>query len=144
MSHADAPQMHARLAETTVLSANATENAGDTLKLLSEAMRRFCRSIELCDDYLRGYYGLKLTTSRLLELLGKTSKPAPASSDVMGGDLAPPTLSSIQRLNELATSKLAEILRRTSAGESGWDGYDPGELIAARALLDRDTQTIQR
>lgn len=23
-------------------------------------MRRFCRSIELCDDYLRGYYGLKL------------------------------------------------------------------------------------
>lgn len=29
-------------------------------KYLAEAFRRFCRSIELCDDYLRGYYGLKL------------------------------------------------------------------------------------
>jgi hypothetical protein len=25
----------------------------------AEALKRFCRSIELCDDYLRGYYGLK-------------------------------------------------------------------------------------
>jgi len=31
-------------------------------KLLAEALRRFCRSIELCDDYLRGYYGLKLVS----------------------------------------------------------------------------------
>ena len=30
------------------------------LKYLAEAVKRFCRSIELCDDYLRGYYGLKL------------------------------------------------------------------------------------
>lgn len=29
-------------------------------KYLSESLRRFCRSIELCDNYLRGYYGLKL------------------------------------------------------------------------------------
>jgi hypothetical protein len=28
-------------------------------------MRRFCRSVELCDDYLRGYYGLKLVCSAL-------------------------------------------------------------------------------
>lgn len=29
-------------------------------RTLAEAIRRFCRSIELCDDYLRGYYGMKL------------------------------------------------------------------------------------
>ena len=29
---------------------------------LREAMRRFCRSIELCDDYLRGYYGLRIVS----------------------------------------------------------------------------------
>jgi hypothetical protein len=29
-------------------------------KSLVESMRCYCRSIELCDDYLRGYYGLKL------------------------------------------------------------------------------------
>ena len=31
-------------------------------KALTEAMRRFCRSIELCDDYIRGYYGLKMVS----------------------------------------------------------------------------------
>lgn len=35
---------------------------GDTPKRLGEAVKRFCRSIELCDDYLRGYYGLKLVS----------------------------------------------------------------------------------
>lgn len=29
-------------------------------KYLAESLKRFCRSVELCDDYLRGYYGLKL------------------------------------------------------------------------------------
>lgn len=32
----------------------------DSAKQLGEALKRFCRSIELCDDYLRGYYGLKI------------------------------------------------------------------------------------
>jgi hypothetical protein len=37
-------------------------SAGDSPadKYLGDALRRFCRSIELCDDYLRGYYGLSL------------------------------------------------------------------------------------
>lgn len=30
------------------------------VKTLVDAMRRFCRSIELCDDYIRGYYGLMI------------------------------------------------------------------------------------
>lgn len=39
-----------------------TAMAGDAAaeRYLAESLRRFCRSIELCDDYLRGYYGLKL------------------------------------------------------------------------------------
>lgn len=32
---------------------------GNSQKQLAESLKRFCRSIELCDDYLRGYYGLK-------------------------------------------------------------------------------------
>jgi ER membrane protein complex subunit 2 len=34
--------------------------SSDAAKQVAEALKRFCRSIELCDDYLRGYYGLKL------------------------------------------------------------------------------------
>ncbi|GAB7349575.1 hypothetical protein MBLNU459_g0269t1 [Dothideomycetes sp. NU459] len=135
--------IHARLAEVTYISATAADEPGDQLKLLSDAMRNFCRSIELCDDYLRGYYGLKLTTTRLLAALSKTTKPAKASSDI-SGDLAPPTLSSVQRLNELATAKLAEIVRRSAGGEKNWDGYEQAELIAVRELLDRDTPSISR
>lgn len=55
--------MQARLGEVLCLSAGRTEGTADQLKLLSESIRRFCRSIELCDDYLRGYYGLKLVSS---------------------------------------------------------------------------------
>jgi tetratricopeptide (TPR) repeat protein len=55
--------MHARLGEVLYLSAGRIEAAADQLRMLSESMRRFCRSIDLCDDYLRGYYGLKLVSN---------------------------------------------------------------------------------
>jgi tetratricopeptide (TPR) repeat protein len=59
--------MQARLGEVLYLSAGRAEGA-EQLKLLSESMRRFCRSVELCDDYLRGYYGMKLVRAVLLPL----------------------------------------------------------------------------
>lgn len=42
--------------------AASAAGAGDaaSLNYLTEALKRFARSVELCDDYLRGYYGLKL------------------------------------------------------------------------------------
>ncbi|KAH0070563.1 tetratricopeptide repeat domain-containing protein, partial [Aureobasidium melanogenum] len=138
--------IHARLGETLFVSASAAEDAGSKLKLLADAQRSFCRSIELCDDYLRGYYGLKLTSQRLLEVLSKSGgKPPKAqSSDATVGDLPPPSVASVEKLRELSTKKLSEIVRRSMSGERGWDGYDQAELIAARELLDRDTQTVQR
>ena len=52
-------QIHARLGEVLFMSA-ASSVETNVIKTLSESLRRFCRSIELCDGYLRGYYGLKL------------------------------------------------------------------------------------
>lgn len=40
--------------------AAAANSEGTVLKYHAEALKRFCRSIELCEDYLRGYYGLKI------------------------------------------------------------------------------------
>ncbi|KAG9518284.1 tetratricopeptide repeat domain-containing protein, partial [Aureobasidium melanogenum] len=138
--------IHARLGETLYVSAGAAEDAGGKLKLLADAQRSFCRSIELCDDYLRGYYGLKLTSQRLLEVLSKSGgkPPKTQSSDATVGDLPPPSVASVEKLRELSTKKLSEIVRRSMSGERGWDGYDQAELIAARELLDRDTQSVQR
>lgn len=49
-----------------------------------------------------------------------------------------PDMKTIELLNQNATEKLTEIVRRSVGGESGWGGYDSAELIAARELLDRD------
>ena len=40
----------------------ASGSESSAAKILAESMRRFCRSIELCDGYLRGYYGLTLVS----------------------------------------------------------------------------------
>lgn len=56
----------------------------------------------------------------------------------------PPSVATVQKLNQLATSKLAEIIRRSASGEKGWDGYSQSELMAARELLDKGTAKIAR
>lgn len=43
---------------------------GSVQKYLAESLKRFARSTELCDDYLRGYYGLKLVRRHKLVRLG--------------------------------------------------------------------------
>ena len=61
-------QIHARLGEILYIS-TSNSNDGSIGKILSESVRRFCRSIELCDGYLRGYYGLKIVSSAKLSIL---------------------------------------------------------------------------
>lgn len=135
--------MQAKLGEILFVAAAKQEGA-EALRTLSESMRRFCRSLELCDDYLRGFYGLKISTTRLLEVLGSTKKSQQVATDPVNGELAPPKVESVRKLNEVATAKLAEIVRRVGAGEKGWDGYNEAEIAAARALLEGETQKIER
>lgn len=49
--------MHARLGEVLYMAASAAPDIV-AYRYYAESVKRFCRSIELCDDYLRGYYGL--------------------------------------------------------------------------------------
>jgi len=131
--------MHARLGELQYAAAITSGGSeGSAQKYLVEALKRFCRSIELCDDYLRGYYGLKLVTSRLLEETGKPAKPVDPE------DFAMPDRATTERLNERATEKLYEIVRRSTAQEYYWRGYEESEIAAARELLSRDSSTIVR
>ena len=78
--------IHAKLGEVLYLAASRMDAGEEQLKSLSDSMRRFCRSIELCDDYLRGYYGLKLvrdsfqsTKDRFRSLLTKNRLPVVSS-----------------------------------------------------------------
>ncbi|KAL1877112.1 hypothetical protein VTK73DRAFT_8849 [Phialemonium thermophilum] len=131
--------VHARLGEVQFMAATATGASDATRqKYFAEAMKRFARSVELCDDYLRGYYGLKLVTSRLLREPPKHAKQADPD------DFALPDNATIEQLNELATKKLAEIVRRYSAGDKKWQGYEEAEIRAARELLAKDSPEMRR
>ncbi|KAK1760637.1 TPR repeat protein oca3 [Echria macrotheca] len=122
--------IHARLGEMQYMAATAPGAAsGSYQKCMAESLKRFARSIELCDDYLRGYYGLKLVTNALLKEQNKLAKQSEE------GEFSLPETKTIERLNELATAKLSEIVRRSTAQETGWRGYDKLEVEAARKLL---------
>lgn len=129
--------IHARLGEVLYMAATASDAAAE--RYLAESLRRFCRSIELCDDYLRGYYGLKLTSARLLTILPQATRQPKTDSG-----LPTPDLKTVERLNETATAKLSEIVRRSVGGEDGWGGFDKAELIAAKALLNSEATKITR
>jgi hypothetical protein len=53
-------------------------------------------------------------------------------------------LTTVQKLNQLATAKLSEIVRKSSARDKAGYGYGQAEVIAARELLDRDKQFVER
>ena len=55
-----------------------------------------------------------------------------------------PDTKTVQLLNQKATEKLHDILRRCAGGEQGWQGYDSAELIAVREILDRDATPVTR
>ncbi|KAF0331550.1 kinetoplast-associated protein KAP [Colletotrichum asianum] len=132
--------IHARMGEVLYMAASASD--GSSQQQLAESVKRFARSIELCDDYLRGYYGLKLANHQATnKLLKEPSKP---SRQTDADDWAVPDTNTVQKLNEVATQKLAEIVRRNSAKDRLWQGYDESEVAAARDLLSKESVELVR
>ncbi|KAK5075996.1 Inositol phosphatase SIW14 [Lithohypha guttulata] len=114
--------LHARLGELNYLaSQSGQEGASANEKHLTEAVRRFARSVELCQDYLRGLYGLKIATDKL-----STSQPA-RTAEAISSDV-------VQQLNNMAATKLKHIIKQDSAHAVG---PKKAEIIAAQALLDQ-------
>ena len=79
------------------------------------------------------------STNRLIPLLSSTKSQKTSDSE-----LPSPSLKTVEKLNEAATAKLGEIVRRSKSGEKNWDGYSEAELIAAQELLNRDAQNVAR
>lgn len=119
LSAPNAWNLHARLGELNYLAAQSSQDNSSIQKYLAEAVRRFARSVELCDDYVRGYYGLKLATAKAATISTKEDGPLPAET--------------ARELNALSTSKLKQIIQRSASHASGT--YQ-AELAAAQALLD--------
>ena len=75
------------------------------------------------------------------QLLGDNGKGKKQTEDDV---FAVPEQKKVAKLNEVATNKLAEIVRRNTAGEALWQGYDAGEIAAARELLAKSTSQVVR
>ncbi|OTA04291.1 hypothetical protein A9Z42_0048440 [Trichoderma parareesei] len=129
--------LHARLGEMLFMAAESGSD-GHPQAYLAESLKRFCRSIELCDDYLRGYYGLKRVTDKLLDKDSKQKKPSDSDEVTL------PETSTIEQLNLAATKKLGDIVRKYDAKDPLWQGYDSGEVAAARACLSETSQNMVR
>jgi len=57
-------------------------------------------------------------------------------------ELLLPDKATVEKLDEMATSKLGEIVRRSSQKEEGWQGYDEAEVAAARELLSKESAKV--
>lgn len=117
--------LHARLGELELMAGTSSSESSEAQKHLTQAIQRFSRSIELCDDYLRGFYGLKLAADKLLQV-NMTTKGQTSTT------LTPAKL---QKLSQLATSKLEAIVKDRSAPRSS--RYDQAEVTAAQELLNK-------
>ncbi|KAL4933593.1 uncharacterized protein BDV17DRAFT_61126 [Aspergillus undulatus] len=117
--------VHARLGEILYVYASSLENEAMHLHLQS-CIRHFCRSVELCDDYLRGFYGLGMATSRLLV----NNAPVGTSEDTSSEKAV------LRGLHSLATGKLRELIQRQYSREPHLRQYEENELAAAENLLD--------
>lgn len=134
-------QIHARLGEILYISAASSQ---DQINTLAESVRRFCRSIELCDGYLRGSYGLKLVRG-MNGSIYLADHPRQASEKLMGlletstkqdsqgnqdDQLPVPSVKTLQKLRESATSVLAETAR-----QAGGNSSNPHQIVFVRDSL---------
>ncbi|KAH8726355.1 hypothetical protein GQ44DRAFT_706162 [Phaeosphaeriaceae sp. PMI808] len=127
---------HAHIATLHYLSTSSNSPLSPSALALS--LKHFCRSIELNDSYLRGYYGVKLITPKLISLLNDSTAISNKRANNHDEDDVPiPKVETVKKLEEIATNKLGEIVRNYSSKKTGWTGYDEAEVIAARELLDR-------
>ncbi|KAH6606330.1 hypothetical protein Trco_005483 [Trichoderma cornu-damae] len=129
--------LHARLGEILLMAAESGSE-GNHQNYLADSLKRFCRSVELSDDYLRGYYGLKRVTDKLLDGNSKAKKPSEPDEFTL------PEISTVEKLNLAATKKLGDIVRNYDAKDPLWQGYDAGEVAAARVYLSKSSQKLVR
>lgn len=72
------------------------------------------------------------------------SDPSKTSKQTDPEDFPIPAVTTIERLGEKATQKLSEIVRRSTAKERGWCGYEESEVMEAQDVLSMESATFVR
>ncbi|KAK6534599.1 hypothetical protein TWF281_005907 [Arthrobotrys megalospora] len=121
----NAYNIHARLGEINYVAAEAIGNSAgkEVVEKLEASLKWYLRSVELCDGYLRGYYGIKTVTAKLLESkISASHRTIPEEK--------------VNKLNSAATVQLHDIVTGSEKGKKGFAGYDLAEVAAAKELLE--------
>ncbi|RVD88224.1 uncharacterized protein DFL_002419 [Arthrobotrys flagrans] len=121
----NAYNIHARLGEIQFVAAESISNSTskEVVEKLEASLRWYLRAVELCDGYLRGYYGVKLVTGKLLE------------PKILAANRTIPE-EKVNKLNSVATVQLNDIVAGSEKGKKGFTGYDSAEVAAAKELLE--------
>ncbi|KAI4156715.1 MAG: hypothetical protein LQ340_000068 [Diploschistes diacapsis] len=116
------PQLHARLGEIHYISSSLRIPDGnlDSDRMLVQALRRFSRSVELCDGYIRGWCGASS------KLIVKFSNDVRALEEISGV-----SRDTVTGLNTKACTKLVKILAKYE------DDCGQEDVVAARHVLKK-------
>ena len=111
--------VHARIGELEYLNASTLSDGSEAaVRAVISAVQRFSRSIELCDDYLRGYYGLKLAVNKLLKA-GSQSKSSPGLNTGTEAAEAGPTSNFQAQVNHTDTELSSDKGHKPSRNHCG-------------------------
>ncbi|KAF3906299.1 hypothetical protein ABW20_dc0103111 [Dactylellina cionopaga] len=125
----NAYNIHARLGEVNYIAVETAPSGGKDTEKLETSLRWYLRSVELCDGYLRGYYGIKIVTGKLLQPKFSVSQRTIPEDK-------------INKLNSVATVHLNDIVSGFEKRQKGFTGYDSTEVLAAKELLEADNVPI--
>ncbi|KAK6340790.1 hypothetical protein TWF696_009110 [Orbilia brochopaga] len=122
----NAYNVHARLGEINYIVADSGGGGGkeSILERLEASLRWYLRSVELCDGYLRGYYGIKMVTAKLMQTKASGQRTIAEEK--------------VNKLNSVATVHLNDIVSGHEKGKKEFVGYDSVEVAAAKELLAAD------
>ncbi|KAJ1767921.1 tetratricopeptide repeat domain-containing protein [Coemansia sp. RSA 1813] len=84
-----------------------------TMGNLDIALKEYLRVVELSTDNVRGFYGVKLTADRILDISSRASGKSKGSSHQFKIDNAPQK-ATLERLSQLATERLLAIYSGSS------------------------------
>ncbi|KAH8698250.1 hypothetical protein BGW36DRAFT_142381 [Talaromyces proteolyticus] len=120
--------LHARLAELLYISTKSADATVSSPQILARSIRHYLRSLELCDTFARGLYGLILITSQLIQ-----HPEYLAGGSAIDGQV--PSKEVLERLNSMALQK-AEALIQSQQKTPNPDVTQDG-IIALKELVQQ-------
>uniref|UniRef100_A0A093V5W2 ER membrane protein complex subunit 2 n=1 Tax=Talaromyces marneffei PM1 TaxID=1077442 RepID=A0A093V5W2_TALMA len=108
--------LHARLGEILYISTMSADRSISTTQTLSRSVKHFLRSLELCDDYVRGLYGLIMIQSG-----------AEASAD-----FEVPSVKTLEELRSMAIQKAEKLIQSQQSVT-----HQPDGLVSLKELVQQ-------